>query len=181
MPNIEWRRGELESLPIEDAAVDVALLSQALHHAAEPARALAEARRVLAPGGRLLVLDLRRHEEAWVRERLGDRWLGFDDEELAAMLKAAGFADVRVRVGARLPGDPFTVLIAAGRRGSEENAERGTRNAELAAELERNPGRCGVREPSGRVRSDTCPFRTPHSVLVPNSAFRIPRSEWNNS
>jgi ArsR family transcriptional regulator len=112
--NIEWRRGELEALPIEDGAADVALLSQALHHAAEPPRALAEARRVLAPGGRLLVLDLRRHDEAWVRERLGDRWLGFADNELAAMLTAAGFADVRVRVGASLPGDPFTVLVAVG-------------------------------------------------------------------
>ena len=58
-------------------SVDVALLSQALHHAEDPARALAEAARILVPGGRVLVLDLREHEEAWVRERLGDRWLGF--------------------------------------------------------------------------------------------------------
>jgi ArsR family transcriptional regulator len=112
--NIDWRRGELEALPLDDGAVDVALLSQALHHAADPAKALAEARRVLVPGGRLLVLDLRRHEEAWVRERLGDRWLGFADEELALLLEGAGFRDVRIRVGARLPGDPFTVLIAVG-------------------------------------------------------------------
>jgi ArsR family transcriptional regulator len=112
--NIEWRRGELEALPLDDGAVEVALLSQALHHATEPGRARAEARRVLAPGGRLLVLDLRRHEEAWVRERLGDRWLGFSDDELTGMLEAAGFRDVRVRVGASLPGDPFTVLVAAG-------------------------------------------------------------------
>jgi ArsR family transcriptional regulator len=118
--NIEWRRGELEALPIDDAAVDVALLSQALHHAADPARALAEARRVLTPGGRLLVLDLRRHDEAWVRERLGDRWLGFDDDELAALVAAAGFADVRVCVGASLPGDPFTVLVAAGTAAAAE-------------------------------------------------------------
>jgi ArsR family transcriptional regulator len=112
--NIEWRRGELEALPLDDGAVDVALLSQALHHAAEPVRALAEARRVLSPGGRLLVLDLRRHEEAWVRERLGDRWLGFSDEELTGLLEETGFRDVRIRVGASLPGDPFTVLVAVG-------------------------------------------------------------------
>jgi len=137
--NIEWRRGELESLPLDDGIADVALLSQALHHAADPALALGEARRVLVQGGRLLLLDLRRHEEGWVRDRLGDRWLGFTDEELERLLVTAGFEDVRVRVGARLTGDPFTVLVAAGtkgraadrktkRRKATRNPERGTRN-----------------------------------------------------
>jgi ArsR family transcriptional regulator len=112
--NILWKRGELEALPIADASVDVALLSQALHHAADPARALSEAARIVVPGGRVLVLDLRRHEQAWVRERLGDRWLGFDDAELARLIKGAGLSDVQVRTGARLTGDPFTVLIACG-------------------------------------------------------------------
>jgi ArsR family transcriptional regulator len=114
--NIIWKKGELERLPMKDASADVALLSQALHHAANPARALDEASRVLRPGGRLLVLDLRRHEEVWVRERFGDRWLGFEDAELAGLLKQSGFGDVRVKVGARLTGDPFTVLVASGIR-----------------------------------------------------------------
>ena len=104
----------MEKLPIEDASVDVALLSQALHHAAEPKRALSEAVRILRPGGRLLMLDLREHDQAWVRDRVGDRWLGFKDEDLQRMLAQAGLGDVTVRVGARLPGDPFTVLIATG-------------------------------------------------------------------
>src|SRR4029450_13442619 len=63
--NITWRRGELERLPIEDASVDVALLSQALHPAGEPARAVGEALRILRDDGRMLVLDLREHEESW--------------------------------------------------------------------------------------------------------------------
>jgi ArsR family transcriptional regulator len=111
---IDWKRGELEKLPLADAVVDVALLSQALHHAAHPAKALAEAVRVVRPGGRVLVLDLRRHEEHWVRERLGDTWLGFEDAELRRLLKGAGLADVKVSVGARRVRDPFTVLIASG-------------------------------------------------------------------
>ena len=65
--NIRWKRGDLERLPIPDASVDVALLSQALHHAGDPAGALSEARRILRPGGRVLVLDLREHGEACVR------------------------------------------------------------------------------------------------------------------
>jgi SAM-dependent methyltransferase len=112
--NILWKRGELEALPIADGALDVALLSQALHHAADPGRALAEAVRILVPGGRVLVLDLRKHEQQWVRDRLGDRWLGFEDGELMRLLKHAGLTDVQVRTGARLTGDPFTVLIACG-------------------------------------------------------------------
>lgn len=112
--NIVWKRGELEKLPLGDASVDVAVLSQALHHAEDPPRALAEAERVLRPGGRLLMLDLRQHDQAWVREALGDKWLGFKDAALAEMLGEAGFRDVEVRVGARKTGDPFTVLVAGG-------------------------------------------------------------------
>jgi len=114
--NVKWKRGELERLPIPDETVDVALLSQALHHAEHPVRALLEARRILRRGGRVLVLDLREHGEAWVRAKLGDRWLGFRDDQLRAMLDEAGFAQIDVRVGARRSGDPFTVLIATGTR-----------------------------------------------------------------
>lgn len=111
--NIIWKRGELERLPLRDGSVDVALLSQALHHAADPAKALADTARILVPGGRVLILDLREHEQAWVRERLGDAWLGFPDERLARLIKEAGFVDVKVSVGSRRTGDPFTVLIAS--------------------------------------------------------------------
>ena len=111
--NVTWKRGELEHLPIRDASVDVALLSQALHHARDPQRALAEAARIIVPGGRVLILDLREHQETWVRERLGDRWLGFTDERLAALLDGAGFTNISVGVGARRTGEAFTVLVAS--------------------------------------------------------------------
>lgn len=112
--NITWKRGDLAKLPLPEASVDVALLSQALHHVPRPERALAEARRILRPGGRVLVLDLREHGEDWVRERLGDERLGFRDADLERLLRDGGFAHVRVNVGARRTGDPFTVLIASG-------------------------------------------------------------------
>jgi SAM-dependent methyltransferase len=120
--NVIWKRGELERLPLRDASVDVALLSQALHHAPDPARALAEAARVAVPGGRVLVLDLRQHEQQWVRNRLGDRWLGFADDALAKLLRGAGLQDIRVTVGSRRTGDPFTVIVASGRKPGAKGA-----------------------------------------------------------
>jgi SAM-dependent methyltransferase len=120
--NVIWKKGELEKLPMKDASVDIAMLSQALHHAVDPVRAVAEAARVTTPGGRVLLLDLRAHEEEWVRAKLGDRRLGFADDELRRMLTAAGLAQVKVGVGARKAGDPFTVLIASGVKGDNRRA-----------------------------------------------------------
>jgi ArsR family transcriptional regulator len=114
LTNVEWKRGELEKLPIKDATVDVALLSQVLHHASSPEKAMSEAARIVKPGGRVLLLELRRHQEQWVRERLGDQWLGFEDGELKQLVENAGLTDVKVTVGARRQRDPFTVLIASG-------------------------------------------------------------------
>jgi SAM-dependent methyltransferase len=122
--NVIWKKGELEHLPMKDASVDIAMLSQALHHAHAPARAVAEAARVTTPGGRVLLLDLRAHDEEWVRSKLGDRRLGFADDELRRMLTAAGLTDVKVGVGARKAGDPFTVLVAAGVKPATTNTKR---------------------------------------------------------
>jgi len=114
--NVSWEVGEIERLPLADASVDVVLLSQALHHAETPARALAEAHRVAAPGGRILILDLRAHDQDWVRDRLNDRWLGFEDRALAGLLAGAGFTDVRTATGASLADGPFAVVVATGTR-----------------------------------------------------------------
>ena len=112
--NITWKRGEMEKLPLADASVDVAVLSQALHHAIEPSTVIEEAVRVVKPGGHVLLLELRSHDEQWVRDQLGDQWLGFDDEQLRTLLTDARLSEVKVTVGARRAGDPFTVLIASG-------------------------------------------------------------------
>jgi SAM-dependent methyltransferase len=114
LSNITWKRGEIERVPLPDASVDLALLSQALHHADHPVRALEEAHRILRPGGRVLILDLRDHRESWVTSKLGDRWLGFTESDLDRLLREAGFSSPVVRVGARKTGDPFKVLIASG-------------------------------------------------------------------
>ncbi len=111
--NVTWKRGDMDKVPLPDASVDVALLSQTLHHASDPGRAIHEAARVLRPGGRVIILDLRAHREDWVRDRLGDRWQGFADDALTSWLTAAGLETPRVHVGARGAGDPFVVLVAS--------------------------------------------------------------------
>lgn len=99
---VELRRGRLESLPLEDGSLDVALLGLVLHHVADPERALAEAARVLRIGGRLLVVDMVAHGREEYRERMGHVWQGFERARLEAWLRAAGFE----RIGWRpLPAD----------------------------------------------------------------------------
>jgi len=113
--NVSFRKGEIEDLPLEAGSFDVALLSQALHHAKDPARAIAEASRILAPGGTLLLLDLKSHKEEWVR-KLGDRWMGFDEDSLRKMMKDAGLKDLLFEIGASKRGDPFQVIVASGKK-----------------------------------------------------------------
>ena len=112
--NVEWKKGDLARLPLRDASVDLALLSQSLHHAMDPERAIAEAVRILRRRGRLLILDLKQHDQTWVRARYGHQRLGFERQELEALLEGGGLTDIRVSIGAKRAGDPFTVLIASG-------------------------------------------------------------------
>jgi ArsR family transcriptional regulator len=111
--NIELIEGDIEDLPLPDASHDVVVASQALHHARDPGRCLAEARRVLAPGGRLLVIDLLAHTEEWVRDKLQHLHLGFTEAGLEALIRDAGFARMRVQRAARDPQPPhFMTLVA---------------------------------------------------------------------
>lgn len=89
--HVDVRRGDLESLPIDDHALDAATLVLALHHVAEPAQALREVARVLAPGGRLLLVDMVPHEREAYRQEMGHLWLGFGRDEIFDYLQAAGF------------------------------------------------------------------------------------------
>ena len=113
--NIETVEGDIEDLPLPDGSFDVAVLSQALHHAVHPQRALAEARRILVPGGRLLVIDLLAHTEEWVRDQLQHVHLGFTEVALGEMLVETGFERTLIRRAARDPQPPhFMTLVATG-------------------------------------------------------------------
>jgi len=115
--NVELRRGDLESLPIDDTRLDAATLMLVLHHVPEPDRALAEVARVIKPGGRLVVVDMLPHDRDNYRQQMGHVWLGFSDEHVRALVEAAGFEDIRV---VALPPDPRAkgpaLFVAAGIR-----------------------------------------------------------------
>jgi ArsR family transcriptional regulator len=115
--NIEYRQGDLEELPIGDAAVDLALFHQTLHHAIHPEKAMAEAARILRPGGRVVVMDLLKHRWEEARELYADIWLGFSEVELQELLGAAGFVSVETSVVHREDEAPHfeTVLAVATR------------------------------------------------------------------
>jgi len=83
-------KGDLEKLPLKANSADSVFVSQVLHHAARPAKALKEAARILKPGGQMILLDLAKHDQEWVRSEWADQWLGFDERELRGWLKEAG-------------------------------------------------------------------------------------------
>jgi len=102
--NVELRCGDLMSLPVDDGTFDLAILALVLHYVVDPPVVLAEARRTLAPGGTLLLLDMRPHDRgAAYAEEMGHVWPGFDNDRMAGWLTDAGFSSVRV---APLPPDP---------------------------------------------------------------------------
>jgi ArsR family transcriptional regulator len=111
--NLEYRLGDLEEVPIRSGTVDLAFLSQALHHAVHPERALAEAHRILKKGGRIAILDLNRHHFEEAREMYADLWLGFTELELERYLTTAGFKSVETAIVHRETEAPYfeTVLV----------------------------------------------------------------------
>jgi ArsR family transcriptional regulator len=114
LKNLEFRLGDLESPPIDDKSVDVVVLSQALHHAANPERAVASAAKILRPGGQIIILDLQEHGFERARELYGDLWLGFKTSDLHRWLEAAGLRKIEINVVAREEEPPhFETLLAS--------------------------------------------------------------------
>jgi ArsR family transcriptional regulator len=101
--NVALRRGELTALPLDDQAIDLAILSLVLHHVAEPPRVLAEAARTLKAGGRLLVIDMVEHDRQNYRQSMGHVWLGFAQNQLEQWVERAGLSALHYTM---LPADP---------------------------------------------------------------------------
>jgi ArsR family transcriptional regulator len=102
-------------VPLEDNSVDIALLSQALHHASNPTKAIEEAFRILKPGGKIVVIDLLEHDFEKARELYADVWLGFSENKLYQMLKDTGFSQTELNIVSKEVNEPhFQTLLASG-------------------------------------------------------------------
>ncbi len=113
--NLEYRLGDIEDPPIAKNSVDLAILSQALHHAIHPRRAIAAAHQILKRGGRLAILDLLSHRFERARELYADHWLGFSEVELHQFLEKSGFREIEVSVVAREKQSPhFQTVFGTG-------------------------------------------------------------------
>jgi len=111
--NLEYRLGDIQDPPIDDASVDLAIFSQALHHAEHPEKTLANAYRILAPGGRIIVLDLLQHTFEQARELYFDTWLGFSEIDLYNMMNKAGFQQIETTIVDKESEPPhFQTLLA---------------------------------------------------------------------
>lgn len=122
LKNVEWRRGALESLPLESDSLDAAVMLLVLHHVPSPAAAIAEAYRVLRPNGRLLIVDMTPHQREEYRQQMGHVWLGFDDDQMRRFLGQAGFSGVRQ---SHLAEDPAArgpgLFVATGKKARQDS------------------------------------------------------------
>jgi ArsR family transcriptional regulator len=103
LDNVDVRQGELESLPVADDELDVAILSLVLHHIVDPLSVLSEVRRALRPGGKVLIIDMMPHDRDEYRRDMGHVWSGFAEADLSGWLKSSGLIPTRYR---SLPADP---------------------------------------------------------------------------
>jgi ArsR family transcriptional regulator len=112
--NLEYRLGDIEDPPIAKDSVDLAILSQALHHAIHPERTIGAAHRILKRGGRLVILDLLNHRFEKARELYADHWLGFSEVQLHQLLEKSGFREIEVSVVSREKQSPHFQTVFAG-------------------------------------------------------------------
>ena len=96
LSNITASIGDVDQLPVNDLSADLVFMSQVLHHSAQPSLALQELSRVLAPNGRFIIIDMLKHDQEWMREKLGDLWLGFEAEEICKLLTEQNFIDIKL-------------------------------------------------------------------------------------
>jgi ubiquinone/menaquinone biosynthesis C-methylase UbiE/DNA-binding transcriptional ArsR family regulator len=114
LKNLEFRLGDLQSPPIEPNSVGLVILSQALHHAEEPALAIAAAHKILRSRGQIMILDLLKHNFEKAHDLYGDRWPGFAESDLHRWLEDAGFKQIEISVVAREDQPPHFQTLLAG-------------------------------------------------------------------
>ena len=117
LSNLEYLEGDIEKVPLPAKKVDLALMSQSLHHAHHPEKALSEAFRILKPRGQLVVLDLKKHQFEKARQLYKDHWLGFGENDLYRMIRESGFKRAKVEIVSKESKEPyFETILGVGER-----------------------------------------------------------------
>ena len=144
MSNVDLRRGDLAHLPIRDDGVDLAIAMLVLHHVPEPRHAISELHRIVRPGARALIVEQYAHHNEAFRDRMQDRWWGFDPDELRAMMHCVGFDRIRshrlATVQRSEDAPELFVLTAHKRGGSKADKTRGNRQTQQVEQGDDNDG-----------------------------------------
>lgn len=111
--NIEFRLGDIQNPPIEPGSIDIAVLSQVLHHLENPRPAIEAAYRILKPGGSIFILDLFKHNFTQAHELYGDTHLGFSDGDIHRMLEKTGFAGIDISLASQEENPPHLQTLLA--------------------------------------------------------------------
>ena len=111
--NIEYRLGDIQSPPIDDNQIELAIFSQTLHHVNDPQKAINESYRILSPRGKVVILDLLKHDQEEARTLYADQWLGFKEIELIEFLEIAGFKSIDTMIVDKEKRPPYFETIMA--------------------------------------------------------------------
>ncbi len=111
--NIEYRLGDIQSPPIDDNQIELAIFSQTLHHVNDPQKAIKESYRILSPRGKVVILDLLKHDQEEARTLYADQWLGFKEIELIEFLEIAGFKSIDTMIVDKEKRSPYFETIMA--------------------------------------------------------------------
>jgi ArsR family transcriptional regulator len=117
LTNLEYRLGDMENPPIRAGSVDVAIFSQALHHASQPEQTISACHRILKPGGKLIILDLNQHNFDKAHKLYADVWLGFAETDLRSIIQKARFKDIHVNIVSKESSPPhFQTILATAKK-----------------------------------------------------------------
>ncbi len=114
LSNITLMAENVSQLSLKSESIDVVFFSQSLHHLEDPKSGFKEAVRILKPGGRVLVMELAVHQENWVLEKLGHKWLGFEENDLLENMKEVNLGNLRSEILPYRREELFQVILASG-------------------------------------------------------------------